>query len=80
MVVEALSKNFRRAITSDNLIEDFGYNSNCGVDLMQDLTDSLIYAVMDNNNPKIKMLFEEWKTLYGQVADISKGQLNEINK
>jgi type I restriction-modification system DNA methylase subunit len=78
MVAEALKKNFRRSISTENLIEDFGHNSMNGKNLMQALANSLVSVRSENNNHKINMLFEEWKALYGQVADMSKEQINNI--
>ena len=41
--------------------------------------ESLLHAIRPGGNKKIFMLFEEWRTLYGQVADLSKEQLKDIN-
>jgi len=71
MVIDALRANFRRAITSENLIEDFGHLSSVGCGLMQTLANALEDALEHSGNRKIKMLFEEWVALYGQVADLS---------
>ena len=32
----------------------------------------------DPNNNKVKMLYQEWKALYGQVADLSSFQVEAI--
>lgn len=79
MVVEACRKSYRRAVTATNLIEDFGHESRRGIALMRALVDSLATALKANGNLKIQMLFEEWRTLYGQVAALSKEQLKDIN-
>jgi hypothetical protein len=79
MVVEACRKNFRRAVTASNLIEDFGHDSRRGIALMRALVAALADALGKNGNKKIQMLFEEWRTLYGQVAALSKEQLKDIN-
>jgi hypothetical protein len=79
MVVDALRANFRRAITSDNLAEDFGHLSTTGREFMQELSDVLADALGSQGNRKIKMLFEEWATLYGQAADLSIQQRKKIN-
>lgn len=79
MVVEACRKCYRRAVTANNLIEDFGHDSNRGLALMRAMSDALAHAQRDGGNKKIRMLFEEWRTLYGQVADLSKEQLKDIN-
>jgi len=79
MVIDALRANFRRAITSKNLIEDFGHLSNAGCDLMQAMSTALGDALESSGNHKIQMLFEEWATLYGQAADLSIQQRKKIN-
>ena len=80
MVVDALKASFRRALTADNLAEDFGHASPTGCDLMQQLADALADALSVSGNRKIKMLFEEWATLYGQAADLSMQQRKKINR
>ena len=79
MVVDALRANFRRAITSENLAEDFGHLSETGREFMQELSNALADALGQPGNRKIKMLFEEWATLYGQAADLSIQQRKKIN-
>jgi len=79
MVIDALRANFRRAITSENLIEDFGHLSSAGCDLMQALSNALASALEPSGSRKIKMLFEEWMVLYGQAADLSIEQRKKIN-
>lgn len=79
MVVDALMANFRRAITSENLAEDFGHLSNTGREFMQELSNALADALSQPGNRKIKMLFEELATLYGQAADLSIQQRKKIN-
>lgn len=80
MVATAFIDNFRRAITVENLIDDFGLSSNTGIELMQALSDTLAINLLDTKNNKIKMLFEEWRTLYGQVADLTSAQVKGIKK
>jgi hypothetical protein len=79
MVVDALKASFRRAITSENLAEDFGHASQTGCEFMQQLSNALADALNVRGNQKIKMLFEEWATLYGQAADLSIQQRKKIN-
>ena len=79
MVAEACRKSYRRAITARNLIEDFGHNSSRGLALMRALVNSLSQALSLGGSKKIQMLFHEWRTLYGQVADLSREQLKDIN-
>lgn len=79
MVVEACRKSYRRAVTASNLIEDFGHDSERGLALMSAMIDALSHVLRPDGNKKIRMLFEEWRTLYGQVASLSKEQLKDIN-
>jgi hypothetical protein len=79
MVVESCVKSYRRAVKADNLIEDFGHSSQRGVQMMQSLADALAEVLESKEHHKIQMLFEEWRTLYGQVADLSKEQLYNID-
>jgi len=79
MVIDALRASFRRAITSENLIEDFGHLSSTGCGVMQALANALGGALEQSGNRKIRMLFEEWVVLYGQAADLSIQQRKKIN-
>ena len=79
MVVTACRTSYRRAVTADNLIDDFGHNSVRGTALMSALANALSDARTDDDGTKVRMLFEEWRTLYGQVADLSQEQLRRIN-
>ena len=79
MVVEACRTCYRRAITASNLIEDFGHESSLGIALMRAMAEALADAESRRKGNKIRMLFEEWRTLYGQVADLSREQLKGIN-
>lgn len=79
LVFEACRLSQRRALTANNLIEDFGQLSLAGRNLMQVLADSLLRFYLDRGNNKIKMLYEEWKALYGQVANLSESQIGIIN-
>lgn len=80
MVATALKDSIRRAITIENLVVDFGVSSKSGISLMKALAEALSNKILDPNNNKIKMLFEEWRTLFGQVADLSKTQREGIKK
>ena len=79
MVVTACRASYRRAITSANLIEDFGHNSNHGIEVMRALANALAYAERHTAGQKVRMLFREWRNLYAQVADLSPEQLARIN-
>lgn len=80
MVVAACQSSTRRAVSSENLIKDFGHASSVATDVMQVLADSLADALGTGSVSKVKMLFEEWKELYGQVADISDDQQESIDE
>lgn len=79
LVLEAIKNNYRRAVTAVNLIEDFGQTSPEAVEVMQSFSDALAQSLSQAGNNKIKMLFEEWRTLYGQVADLSAEQEKNID-
>jgi hypothetical protein len=80
LVIQAIQADTRRAITLDNLISDFGHGSVNARCLMQSMSDALVAELSVAGNSKIKMLFEEWRTLYGQVADMSVLQADAINQ
>lgn len=80
LVIHAVEANFRRDITIENLLQDFGHGSSNAIGLMQALSDSLSDELAVSGNSKIKMLFEEWRSLYGQVADMSALHLGAINQ
>ena len=79
LVVQACRTCQRRAITASNLIKDFGHESSRGIALMRALAGALADAENLRHGNKVRMLFEEWRTLYGQVADLSREQLKDIN-
>jgi hypothetical protein len=79
LVVKAIKADTRRAITVDNLLADFGHRSANAKALMQAMADTLADELAVKGNSKTKMLFEEWRTLYGQVADMSVLQADAIN-
>lgn len=78
MVIDAFISDTRKALTTENLLNDFGHGSGNAKDLMQNLADGLAGEVNKQDNNKVKMLFEEWRTLYGQVADMSVLQAEAI--
>lgn len=79
-VVNAIRDDTRPAVSAENLIRDFGHTSPVATDLMQVLADALADSLKDSAPNKIKMLYEEWKSMYGQVADLSIDQEAAINK
>lgn len=80
LVVDACLNSTRRAVSSENLIKDFGHTSEAATAVMQVLSDALGKALGSEDRSKIRMLFEEWATLYGQVADMSADQAANIDK
>lgn len=80
LVLQALRDQTRKPITTQNLMRDFGHGSKNARDMMQALSDALAARITAPDNNKIKMLFEEWRTLYGQVADMSIVQADAIEK
>ncbi|WP_020176965.1 Eco57I restriction-modification methylase domain-containing protein [Methyloferula stellata] len=80
LVAQACADSKRRAVTADNLVEDFGHEAEIGHGMMQVLSAELAAHVKAGGNNKIKMLFEEWRTLFGQVADLSAAQATAIQR
>lgn len=81
MVLDAFRSDTRKALTTENLLADFGHGSPYARSFLQSLSDGLAYYLRaEEGNNKIKMLFEEWRTLYGQVADMSVLQAEAVNK
>lgn len=80
LVCEAVAAQTRRAVTAKNLIDDFGLGSPNAVGLLQALSDVLAAELASPENSKIKMLYEEWRTLYGQVSDMSQLQADAIDR
>lgn len=78
-VAKCLEGSTRRALTSHNLIEDFGHDSYVGIKLMGALSKELSVHFKSNKNNKIKMLFQEWQSLFGQVSNLTADQLSKIN-
>lgn len=79
LVIQAIKSNFRKAITIENLQYDFGLGSKNARQFLQALSNALAFELSNSGNSKIKMLFEEWRTLYGQVADMSVLQAESIS-
>lgn len=80
LVAQACVDSKRRAVTAANLVEDFGHSAEIGSSMMTTLVELLEKRLMAQGNNKIKLLFEEWRTLFGQVADLSAAQAAEIRK
>ncbi|MGI9229964.1 MAG: Eco57I restriction-modification methylase domain-containing protein [Gammaproteobacteria bacterium] len=80
LVAQACRDAKRRAVTAENLVEDFGHNSRAGQSLMKALANKLEEHLNCKDRNKTRMLFEEWVSLFGQVADLSAAQRNAVNK
>jgi N-6 DNA Methylase len=80
LVAQACIDSKRRAVTAENLVEDFGHVAEIGRGMMSSLVSLLEVQLTAPGNNKIKLLFEEWRTLFGQVADLSAAQATEIRK
>lgn len=80
LVAQACIDSKRRAVTAENLVEDFGHQAEIGHAMMSSLVSLLEKKLTTPGNNKVKLLFEEWRTLFGQVADLSKAQAAEIRK
>lgn len=78
MVLDAIVTDTRKAFTIDNLLKDFGHGSEAGNQLLSELLSGLEHFLNQQGNNKVKMLFEEWRTLYGQVADMTKSQADAL--
>lgn len=78
LVAQACRDSKRRAVTAGNLIEDFGHQAEIGHGMMVALAKEIERHLSTQGNNKIKMLFEEWRALFGQVADLSKAQSDAI--
>ncbi len=77
-ILKTLQSDTRRALTTRNLIEDFGHNSSVGTRLMSALSHELSLHFQSEENNKIKMLFREWQSLFGQVSGLTNEQVDKI--
>lgn len=80
LVAQACLDSKRRAVTAENLVEDFGHKAEIGHAMMASFVAQLERQLTKKGNNKIKLLFEEWRAMFGQVADLSKAQAAEIRK
>ncbi len=80
LVIQAIKTDVRRAITISNLMADFGHGSSDAKILMQTMSDALSFELSKKDKSKVKMLYAEWRSLYGQVADISTLHNEAINQ
>jgi hypothetical protein len=80
LVAQACRDAKRRAVTAENLVEDFGHTSVVGANLMAALASELGAHLKKKGNNKVRMLFEEWRALFGQVADLTHAQEEAIRQ
>jgi len=83
-LVNALQSDKRRAFTAENLLEDFGSDSQLARALLTDLYRHLDKQLQSSES-KTHKLFEEWKRLFAQTTNLSElgkvrieGFLNEL--
>lgn len=77
-ILTVIEQNQRIPLTSENLINDFGVHSELGYKVLHDLYFTLKNDLSEEDINKTKLFFNEWKNLYGQVANIAKWKQNKI--
>ncbi len=80
MVVATCVESKRRAFNGDNVVSDFGHQSLVGAQLMTALSDSLKQELHEDENVKVRMLYEEWRAFFGQASDLTRLQEEAIRK
>jgi len=58
-----------KALISENLLHDFGFNSHT----MRQLSTALWSALQSRKDPRTEMFYKEWTRLFGQVSGVSEG-------
>ena len=71
-----LSLSTELALTPQNLVRDFGANSNTA----RQVVPTIYKAIKETQNPKAKILFQQWQRQFQEVSgyDPSSGQLDTI--
>lgn len=64
-----------KALISENLLRDFGFNSYA----MKQLSSALFNALISRNDPRTEMFFKEWCRLFGQISGINEGNQSLFN-
>ena len=69
-----LSLSTEKAVTSQNLVRDFGENSN----VARKVVPALYRALIASDSPKVKVLFQQWQRQFREVSgyDPTGGQLD----
>lgn len=80
MVQTALSEAKLKALTVENLVRDFSMQSKITLDCLTPLANELERNLNLEGNNKIKLLFEEWRSLFGQIADLTQEQIKSLKK
>ncbi len=68
LVIEAINTEFRRGLSAQNLIIDFGPKSPIGKAILSELYNILIKELSISGS-RTELFYEEWKQLYGQVSE-----------
>lgn len=77
-VLDAIDQNKRLPLTADNLIDSFGVNSKFGRPILDNLFKTLITDLNEDGVNRTKLFFNEWKSLYGQVATMADWKRSSI--
>jgi len=76
-LIEALRGLRRKSLYADELLKDFGPES----DVAKKMIKSLYLALRENiAKPKVEMLFKDWKRLFSQATGYSPEKLKELKK
>lgn len=72
-LLDTLQSDVRRAFTIENLLEDFGANSEIAHAVIHELWGHLRMSLQDQaGSQKVKMLFQEWKRLFAQATSLGR--------
>ena len=78
LVTQACRDGRRRVVTFDHLVEDFGLNSTVGTAMIGALESELAAHLKRKSNSKIRRVFDDWRTLFGQVTDLGGGRNGDL--
>lgn len=80
-LINLLFEDQRKALTGENLMDDFGPQSEHARVLITALWHELIKSLNGENTvPKIEMLFSEWKKLFSQATSMGKIGKDKIDR
>ena len=80
MVQTAILDAKLKAVSIENLVKDFSMQSKLAIECLLPLAKELERNLNNTENNKIKLLFEEWRALFGQIADLTQEQIKSLNK